>query len=271
VRRTANTVRAPLRVFELYVADVFTPAVAVRDEEATDVLLDRSAVERDLATVVLDATDAVLLEATALWVPVREALAVLDAVALAVCALVAPDALLPELVWAHAVPAAVRLSRAAIRQIRLAVFQLNFRAMYCASPRGLRGALAVVRFVLSLCLSLSTIQLTKSSPGVTNPRKASSSIQRLVSTADYGPEVLSRKRFEPASKSQAQAKPACTTNPNPPVKPGPPGPIPLYSTVRAPDPLCCTLQTSPAGSDDSTAAAQKRWNIQLIRLRLLRL
>src|ERR1019366_3703410 len=50
------------------------------------------------------------------------------------------DAPLPELALAHAMGAGGTLSRAATRQIRLTVFQLSFRAMYCASPQGFFAA-----------------------------------------------------------------------------------------------------------------------------------
>jgi hypothetical protein len=107
----------------------------------------RNVVERDFATPVFAAAfeatvlDAVLLEALALWVTV------LDALALVACGFAVVDDAPPELAWARAVGAAGRLTSAAMRQIRLTVFQLTFRAMYCASPRGFSAVLAVVRVV----------------------------------------------------------------------------------------------------------------------------
>jgi hypothetical protein len=107
--------------------------VRVREVEATEVPIDR-VVARDLATVVFAAVfgatvlDVVILEALVLCVPV------LDALALVACAF-ALLALPPELVCALA-GAAGRLTKATMRQMSVAVFQLNFRAMYFASPRG---------------------------------------------------------------------------------------------------------------------------------------
>lgn len=123
-------------------------------KDATEVLLERTVVECNLATVVFaavfDATvlEAVFLEALVLWVHA------LDALALVVCAF-AVEALPPELVWAAAMRAPGIPTRAAMRQIRIGVFQLTFRAMYCASPRGFvwcscrRSLRAVVRLSFS--------------------------------------------------------------------------------------------------------------------------
>ena len=81
---------------------------------ATEVLVDRKVVACDFsATVVLAAVfDATVLDAgeRGLCVPA------LDALALVVCALCW---LAAELVWARAIPAAGRLTKAAMRQISL--------------------------------------------------------------------------------------------------------------------------------------------------------
>jgi hypothetical protein len=75
--------------------------VWVREIEASVVLPECVAVECDLAAAVFDATVLVaVLEAVALCA------AVLDGPALAACDFAVLDAPLPELVWAHARPAA---------------------------------------------------------------------------------------------------------------------------------------------------------------------
>lgn len=73
------------------------------------------------------------------------------------CAVAVLDGL--ALVWASATRAAGMLSRAAMRQVRVAVIQLKFRAIYQASPRGLMWCSAFfVRFVhWSVFASLPTV------------------------------------------------------------------------------------------------------------------
>jgi hypothetical protein len=126
-----------------------------------EVLVECRVAECNLATVVF----AAVFAATVLEAADLEALVLWVALALVVCAF-AVEALPPELVWAAATRAPGIQTRAAMRQIRVAVFQLAFRAMYCASPRGLCGALAVVRFVLwsvfpSLPMSFDTASVKK--------------------------------------------------------------------------------------------------------------
>jgi hypothetical protein len=79
---------------------------------------------------------AVVLAATALEAVALDTVVLWAAPAVAMC-FFAVEGLPPELVWAAAIRAAGTATRAAMRQIRVAVFQLTFRAMYCASPRGL--------------------------------------------------------------------------------------------------------------------------------------
>jgi hypothetical protein len=124
-------------------------------------------VECDRATAAFATVLGVTFDATVL-VAVLEAAVLcagaLDALVLAACDFAMLE-WLPELVWARAGPVAGRPIRAAMRQMRIAVFQVKFRAMYFASPRDsfvLLPSFASCFGPFACSATLSTIQCNKS-------------------------------------------------------------------------------------------------------------